>query len=132
MEKFSFDHIHLCSRNPKATAEYYKKIFNAKIIESVQSDGRGRIDLVIDGLKIFLIAPPIDENVPEAPADQYLGLDHFGFVVENVSEIVAELKEKGAEFTLEPTVIRPGIKIAYVKAPENVRVELVERTKTEQ
>jgi hypothetical protein len=29
---------------------------------------------------------------------------------------------------VEPSVIRPGVKIAYIRAPENVRVEIVERT----
>ena len=38
-----------------------------------------------------------------------------------------ELKEKGAEFVREPVLLRPGIKIAFVRAPGDVRIELVER-----
>jgi lactoylglutathione lyase len=40
---------------------------------------------------------------------------------------VAELKAKGVSFTMEPTEIRPGTKIAFLTAPENVSIELLQR-----
>jgi lactoylglutathione lyase len=125
---YKFDHIHLLSRDPRAAAEYYKKMFDAEIIESVQSDGKKRIDLDMGGVKIFILPVPPDKTMPEAPRDYYIGLDHFGLLVKNLDEAVNELKKKGAEFAVEPGVVRPGVKIAYIRAPENVRVEIVERT----
>jgi lactoylglutathione lyase len=128
MAQFRFDHVHLMSRDPEGIAQYYKKMFDAKIIESTQSDGKKRIDLKIDGLAIFILRVSPEEKVPESPPGPYLGLDHFGFAVDNLEEIAEELKKKGAEFAVEPKVIRPGVKIAYIRAPENVRIELVERS----
>ena len=93
----------------------------------MQSDGQSRIDLDIDGLTLFLAKVGEGEDVPEAPAEPYLGLDHFGFTVDNLDEAAAELKQRGAEFTVEPFQLRPGVKIAFVLAPENVRIELLER-----
>ena len=124
---YRFDHIHLLSRDPKATAEYYQKMFDAKVIESVQSDGRPRIDLDLNGLAIFILRVTPEENLPASPFDRYLGLDHFGLLVNNLDESVAELKLRGAQFALEPRTARPGLKIAYVRGPENVRIELLER-----
>ena len=40
----------------------------------------------------------------------------------------AELKAKGAEFASEPHDLRPGLKIAFVRAPGDVRIELLERS----
>jgi len=40
-----------------------------------------------------------------------------------MDEAVAELKRRG-----EPRAIRPGVRIAFVGAPDNVRIELLERT----
>ena len=40
----------------------------------------------------------------------------------------AELKAKGAEFTMEPNDIRPGTRIAFLRGPEGVSIELLERT----
>ena len=123
-----FHHIHLYSRDPMATAQYYHRMFDAKIIETVQSDGQRRVDLDLDGLAIFILRVSPETNMPEGPSVPHLGLDHFGFRVANLDEVAAELKRKGAEFAVEPYAIRPGVRIAYVQAPENVRVELVERS----
>jgi lactoylglutathione lyase len=128
MPVFNFDHIHLRSRNPMATAQYYHQMFDAKIIETVQTDGQRRIDLDINGFRIFIVHVPAETQMPESPAVPHLGLDHFGFQVSNLDEVAAELKRRGAKFSTEPRTIRPGTRIAFVQAPENVRIELVERS----
>jgi predicted enzyme related to lactoylglutathione lyase len=58
----------------------------------------------------------------------YRGLEHIGLAVTGIDQVVAELKTKGAEFTMEPTSIRPGIRICFVRGPENVAIELLERS----
>ena len=126
MAKYSFNHLHLLTRDPKATAQYYNRMFGAKIIESIQSDGKPRIDLDLDGVSIYLLRVPPEQEAPTSPPGPYLGLDHFGVRVVNLDEAVAELKAKGAEFVVEPKTARPGVRIAYVRGPENARIELVE------
>ena len=126
MTTYTYDHIHLRSQDPMATAQYFNKMFDAKIVESVQSDGQPRIDIDVNGLIIFIAKA--DESVPAGLRDDHLGLDHFGFRVENLAQAVAELKAKGAEFSTEPFDLRPGVKIAFVRAPGDVRIELLERS----
>ena len=125
MTTYTYDHIHLRSREPMETAKYFETMFGAKIIESMQSDGQPRIDLDVNGLTIFIAAA--DESTPAGPVDPHLGLDHFGFKVDDIEQAAAELKEKGAEFDLEPMQLRPDIKIAFVRAPGDIRIELVQR-----
>ncbi len=126
MVTYSYDHIHLRSRDPMATAQYFNKMFDAKILESIRSDGQPRIDLDINGLIIFIAKA--DENTPTGPVEPHLGLDHFGLRVDNLAEAAADLKAKGAEFASEPRDLRPGLKIAFVRAPGDVRIELLERS----
>ena len=128
MPAYTYDHIHLRSRDPMSTARYYQNMFDAKIIESVQSDGQPRVDLDVNGLAIFIARVPPDAAVPPGLRDPHLGLDHFGFRVENLDEAVAELKRRGAEFVVEPRTIRPGVRVAFVRAPDDVRIELLERS----
>ena len=128
MPVYSYDHIHLRTRDPMATAQYYQRMFDAKIIESIQSDGRPRLDLDINGLTVFLARVPEDADIPAAPADPHMGLDHFGLKVDNMDAAYAELKQRGAVFAVEPRTIRPGVRIAFIQAPDNVRIELLERT----
>ncbi|MCI0781972.1 MAG: VOC family protein, partial [Chloroflexi bacterium] len=90
MVTYTYDHIHLRSRDPMATAQYFNKMFDAKILESIQSDGQPRIDLDINGLIIFIAKA--DENTPEGPVEPHLGLDHFGLRVDNLAEAAADLK----------------------------------------
>ena len=125
---YRYDHMHLRSRDVKKTAEYYHQMFDAKIVESIQSDGKPRTDLDLNGLTIFIAAVPPEAAVPPGPTVPYVGLDHFGLRVENMDEAVAELKRRGASFMMEPRTIRPGVRIAFVQAPENVRIELLERS----
>ena len=126
MPTYSYDHIHLRSREPMETAQYFNKMFDARIVESIQSDGQPRIDLDLNGLTIFIAQA--DNTTPEGPVDPHLGLDHFGLRVDNMAEAAADLKAKGAEFSTEPRDLRPGVKIAFVRAPGDVRIELLERS----
>jgi len=125
---YRYDHMHLRSRDVKKTAEYYHRVFGAEILESIQSDGRPRTDLDLNGLTIFIAPVSPDAAIPSAPTEPYVGLDHFGLRVENMDEAVAELKRRGASFKMEPRTIRPGVRIAFVEAPDNVRIELLERS----
>ena len=127
MPNYTYDHIHIRSQDPMATAQWYEKMFSAKIIESTQPDGSPRVDLDINGLTVFIMQVATDAPAPGADTEVSLGLDHFGLRVENMDATVAELTEKGAEFTMEPRKLRPGLIITYIVAPENVRIELLQR-----
>lgn len=127
MAGFTYDHVHLRSPDPEATARYYERMFGAEIIRSKQSDGRQRIDLNLGGMTVF-IAPIAGERGAAAPPEPpYLGLEHIGLAVSAIDDAAAALKRKGAEFTMEPTTIRPGVRIAFIRGPENVHIELVDR-----
>ena len=45
-----------------------------------------------------------------------------------IDAAVTALKAKGAAFTMEPTTIRPGVRIAFLRGPQNVSIELLERS----
>jgi catechol 2,3-dioxygenase-like lactoylglutathione lyase family enzyme len=125
---YTYDHIHLRTRNPQATVQYYQDMFDAEPVKSIQSDGKPRVDLNLNGLTIFVAEVPPDAAVPAAPAVPYIGLDHLGLRVDNLDAAAAELKRRGAVFMMEPRTIRPGVRIAFIQGPDDVRIELLERT----
>jgi len=127
MAVFTYDHIHLRSPDAEATASWYADMFGAEIIRSVQSDGRPRLDLKLGGVAVFIAQVPPEQAVAEPPQPPYLGLEHIGLRVDGIDEVVAELKRKGAEFTVEPKTIRPGVRIAFLRGPQNVHIELLDR-----
>lgn len=125
---YTYDHIHLRTRNPEATLEFYEKMFDAKRVEFVQSNGIPRVDLDLNGLTIFIAETAEGAVMPTAPAQPYIGLDHIGLRVNDVDAAAAELKRRGAIVIKEPVTIRPGVRIAFVQGPDNVRIELLQRT----
>jgi catechol 2,3-dioxygenase-like lactoylglutathione lyase family enzyme len=126
MSTFSFDHIHLRSADPEATAAFYARMFSAEIIRT-QQNGATRIDMKVGGTDIFILNTAADKATA-APTSPYFGLDHFGLSVTGIDAVVADLKAKGAEFTMDPNTIRPGVRIAFLRGPEGVSIELLERT----
>jgi lactoylglutathione lyase len=127
MPKFNWEHIHLRAPDPEATAEWYRDKLGAEIIKTPQPDNSTRIDLNLGGQKIF-IAKALPGKAADAPASPYLGLDHFGLTVTDIKEAVATLKAKGVHFTMGVTTARPGVQIAFLTAPENVSIELIQRS----
>jgi lactoylglutathione lyase len=127
MTTFAYDHIHLRSLNAEETAQWYERMFGAEVIRSIQSDGRSRIDLNLGGVAVFIAQVPEEQAIAPPPEPPYLGLEHLGLRVEGIDAVVAELKEKGAEFTVEPKTIRPGVRIAFLRGPQNVHIELLDR-----
>ncbi len=127
MAEFAYDHVHLRSPNPDETAAYYERMFGATIIKSVMSNGLPRTDMNLGGVMVFIAQTPPDAELSRKPEGSFVGLDHLGLRVSNIDAVCAELKAKGAEFTVEPKTIRPGVRIAFVKGPQNVLVELLDR-----
>jgi lactoylglutathione lyase len=123
---FTYDHIHLRSPDPETTARYYERMFGAEVLRSMQ-EGKPRIDLKLGGMNIFIAPVASGDGVNPPPVTPYQGLDHFGLSVRGIDAVVAELKAKGAVFTKEPTTVRPGVRVAFLRGPEGVSIELLDR-----
>jgi len=124
---YRYDHIHLRARDPEVTMAFYVKMFDAKRVAFVQSNGLPREDLDLNGLTIFIAENTPGVELPDAPAGNYYGLDHIGLRVDDVDAAVAELKRRGAAIIKGPVTIRPDVRIAFVQGPDNVRIELLQR-----
>jgi catechol 2,3-dioxygenase-like lactoylglutathione lyase family enzyme len=126
MIKYNWEHIHLRSPDPEATALWYQDKLGAEVVKTPQADGSQRIDLNLGGQKVF-IAKAQPGKAADAPSSPYLGLDHFGLTVADIKAAVAALKAKGVHFTMDVTTNRPGVQIAFLTAPQNVSIELIQR-----
>jgi lactoylglutathione lyase len=126
MAAYSWDHIHLRSPDPEATAQWFERMLGAEVIRSVQQ-GAPRIDLKLGGANIFIAPVKTGDGVNAPPTTPYQGLDHFGLAVRDLDAVVADLKKKGVEFTMEPNNPRPGIRICFLRGPQGISIELLDR-----
>jgi lactoylglutathione lyase len=119
-----WDHVHLRSPDPEATAAWLQDILGGEIIR-----GPGRIDVKLGGANVFIAPVTAGDGVNVPPVTPYQGLDHFGLAVKDIDAVAAEIKAKGVEFTKEPTTIRPGVRICFIRGPQGISIELLERDK---
>jgi len=123
---YRWDHIHLRSPDPEATAAWFERMLGAQVIRSMQQ-GQPRIDLKLGGADIFILPVGPDDKVNPPPLTPYQGLDHFGLHVNGIDAVAGALEAKGAEFTMTPRTIRPGIRVCFLRGPQGISIELLER-----
>ena len=127
MAKFNWDHVHIRTPNVEQTAQWFERMLGAEVLRSTQQ-GAPRVDLKIGGQNVFLAPVAAGDGVNSPPTTPYQGLDHFGLTVSGIDAIAADLKAKGVEFTKEPTTVRPGVRICFIRGPQGVSIELLDRT----
>jgi hypothetical protein len=82
-----------------------------------EGDGRASAKLNLKGVTIL---------INQAQEGDPTGLVHFGIRTDNLDEAAATIKADGVEFTQDIREIRPDFRISFLKAPEDVSIELQE------
>jgi len=124
---WSYDHVHLKASDLDETLGFYQKNFGAEKKFSTKIRGMSIIGMDINGMTLLISDTAEGENPSPGNPGPYYGLIHFGLKCDNLEGKAAELKGNGVEFTVEPTDIGGGTKIAFVKAPDEVLIELLQR-----
>ncbi|MFW5930674.1 MAG: VOC family protein [Desulfosalsimonas sp.] len=123
-----FDHVHLISKNPQAAASWYEEKLGGRIVNTSEVGGAPQIVVSFKGASLIIRGQREGEQASEKTA-LYWGTDHFGFSVNgDFDGFCSDLKNNGVKFTLDPVDFRPGVRIAFIEAPDSVSIELLQRT----
>src|SRR5690606_9369926 len=90
-----------------------------------ESRGVPSVRLKLGGANIYL-RPQRDDESLTPPDSAHFGADHFGLRVADVDATVAELRKRGVFIEVEPWDFSASSRIAFVKGPDGVRIELVQ------
>jgi catechol 2,3-dioxygenase-like lactoylglutathione lyase family enzyme len=119
------NHIHLKSRDARKAAQWYVENFGARIVEEVSINGPLTVRTDLGGVRINITEPP-PSGLPASDSSAKLGLEHFGIETDDLDGVMASLQKKRVK-VLEPIRTLPtGMRIAFVEAPDNVRLELMQ------
>lgn len=122
----TFNHIHLRSTDPRRAAAWYVDMLGATIVRETESPAGVSLSLDIGDTRVNVAPQPPDQNLPRGSAEVHLGLEHFGLQTDDLEALLARLQTKGLE-VLEPLRALPsGMKIVFVRAPDDVRIELMQ------
>jgi lactoylglutathione lyase len=86
---YKWDHIHLRSPDPEATATWFERMLGAQVIRSMQQ-GKPRIDLRLGGADVFIMPVGTGDKVNPPPVTPYQGLDHFGLAVSGIDAVALD------------------------------------------
>ncbi|MCY3553627.1 MAG: VOC family protein [Candidatus Poribacteria bacterium] len=118
----TFHHVHLRCEDLDGAVSYYEKIFDGKVLETADVGGLKVVRMEIGGERIYLSSKLGDMEVEDTSGNPRWGLYQLAFTVEDLDATVEELQAKGAELDY----LRPEIKRAFFKGPDNVQIELIE------
>jgi lactoylglutathione lyase len=129
---FRINHIHIKAPAPRKTAEWYEKAFAFKIISDetrVFGDRFIRCLTEDGGMAVTISGARTHEKLGPGDASPHHGLEHIAFDTEDLEADIARLRELGAELQEGPIQVPNGPRVAFLRVPDDVRVELVERPK---
>jgi len=123
--EYHFDHVHVFCSDLNAMERWFVEGLGAERVARRESRGVPAIELKLGGARLLLRGAWPDENLA-SPGGRRFGTDHFGLRVADVDAAIAELRRRGVTIDVEPWDISPTLRIAFVKGPDNVRIELLQ------
>ncbi|MCI0439874.1 MAG: VOC family protein [Chloroflexi bacterium] len=125
---YEFNHVHLKAPDPEKTAQWYVKAFNFKIVsDTVRVFGDRFIRCQTpDGVVVNISGARTNEKMGKGDANAHYGIEHFGINVDDLDAELKRLEGLGAKLMEGPIQTGNGPKIAFIQAPDNVRIELLQ------
>ena len=133
---FKFDHVHIISNDPRASANWYVEMFGATIAADTVARGAPQIFVDLVGMTVLIRGRrPGEAPVAARSMRQYAdfsshdawGTDHFGFLYQgDLEAFCGELRAKGVSFPVELKKGVGGSLLCYVAAPDGVSIELMQ------
>jgi catechol 2,3-dioxygenase-like lactoylglutathione lyase family enzyme len=114
-----FNHLHLKTRDPDKTVQFYVDTFGAKILNK-NAQGGYRIDL--QGLELN-VSKFLDQK-----REQKYGMEHIAIDTDELDALVEKLKGQGINI-LEQTVVSGGRRVCFFEGPDGVQLEFIEMKK---
>ena len=127
--EYAINHVHIRSSNPRTSAAWYEKHFNAKILwEREIMPGTVTVSMEVGGpVRLNISSKPEGSSDERSAAElNRLGLEHFGFNVLDLESELHRLEGDGVRVVLPLTEVPTGARLAYIEGPDDVLIELVQ------
>ena len=125
MSVIQLDHIHMRGRDPEAVADFLSRHFDFEIVDRMQVRDLPRVVLRLGELTVFIEGAT--EGTPGVPAMPFRGIEHICLRTPDIAARAERLERAGVPLLSPVSEIRPGVKVAFVQAPDGILVELIER-----
>ena len=127
--QYHINHVHVRAQDPHASAEWYEKYFNARKLWAREiMPGTVTVSMEMGGpVRLNISSKPAGSSDERSVAElNRLGLEHFGFDVEDLESELSRLEADGIRVVLPLTETPTGSRLAYIEGPDDVLIELVQ------
>ena len=128
---FAINHIHLKADDPKRSADWWVEAFNFTILsDEVRARGNRFIACESEnGIRVNISGAREGEPLGPGDASVHAGLEHFGLDSTDLEADIERLTALGAELLEGPTE-GGAVRVCFMRVPDNVRIELIERSES--
>lgn len=120
-----FHHMHLICQDLEGMIRFFTEVLGARLALRRKFGTADGASLDLAGTRINLRVAKDDEVLEKGSVARY-GYDHLGVEVDDFEKAYDELRSRGFEF-YTPVQESHGIRFAFFKGPEDIRVELVQK-----
>ena len=113
------NHLHVKTRDPKKTVQFYVDNFGATVVNEV---GRNGFRLNLHGLMLN-VSPLVDTQTRE----QHYGLEHVAVNTDDYAGTMAKLRANGVTI-LEELTGTGGRRVGFCEGPDGTQMEIIEKT----
>jgi catechol 2,3-dioxygenase-like lactoylglutathione lyase family enzyme len=111
-------HVHVKSRDPKQTLEFYVNNLGATLIADRGPQG---YQVKVGGLQLNIT--PI---IASQKREQHYGIEHIAVDTDDYAGTMAKFRSNGAR-VLEELPANNGRRVGFVEAPDGAQIEIIER-----
>ena len=125
---FRINHLHIKARDPKRTADWFVEAFGFRILTDdtrAVGDRFIRCQTADGALRVNVSGERRGETLPDVPA-LHMGLEHFGMDSVDIEADVQRLVGLGARLEEGPKPGRGGQRVAFLRDPGGVLIELIQ------
>lgn len=115
------NHLHVKTRDPKKTVQFYVDNFDATIVAEV---GRNGYRLNLQGLMMN-----VSGLIETQTREQHYGMEHVAVDTDDYPGAMAKLRANGVKI-LEELVGTGGRRVGFCEAPDGMQMEIIELLKS--
>jgi catechol 2,3-dioxygenase-like lactoylglutathione lyase family enzyme len=125
------NHIHIKASDPARAVAWWTNAFGFKVLSDETRPFGDRFIRCADsaGFVVVFSNARTGETLGTGSASAHFGLEHFAIEVDDITAEIERLQKLGAKFQEGPLRAPNGVLFAFLEAPDDVRLELVQLPK---
>jgi catechol 2,3-dioxygenase-like lactoylglutathione lyase family enzyme len=123
---YRFHHVHILCKDLEKMIGFFIEALGAQLVRRKKFGTADGASLDLKGTTVNLRVARSEEKVEGDASRTVYGYNHIGLEVDDIESAHTELRRRGYSFFMPPTDT-PDLRIAFLRGPEEIVIELVQQ-----